>query len=242
MSGKIGLLIRKLEQFGKLSSKERQILENLPIDVQQVDAGRDLERKGQRSPHCLLLLNGMVCRYRLMQDGQRQIMSFHFPGDILDLSGLLLGTLDHGLGTLTPVEVAPIAHETLLGWIEHSPGLGRLLWQDTLVDAAVFGEWVVNVGRRSAYARTAHLLCEMTTRLQIVEPMQDHARNLPVTAVELADATGLSVVHVNRVLQELSTKELVELRGKILTVLDLDGLKRAGGFDPHYLHQRATAA
>ena len=238
MSGTIELLMRKLEQFGKLSSKERHALENLPIDVRQVGADQDLGRDGQRSSYCLLLLNGMVCRYRTMQDGQRQIMSFHFPGDILDLSGLLLGKLDHGIGTLTPVEVTPIAHATVLGWIEHHPGLGRLLWQDTLVDAAVFREWVVNVGRRPALARTAHLLCELVTRLRAVG-LENQAFSLPVTAIELADATGLSVVHVNRVLQELRAKKLVEARGRVLAVLDWDGLRRAGGFDPDYLHQRA---
>ncbi len=202
----------------------------------------DLRRDDEHSSHCLLLLNGMVCRYRTMQDGQRQIMSFHFPGDILDLSGLLLGKLDHSIGTLTPVEVAPIAHATLLEWIEHHPRLGRMLWQDTLVDAAVFREWVVNVGRRSAYARTAHLLCEMATRLRAVGLAQEDTVSLAVTAVELADATGLSVVHVNRVLQELRAKRLVEPRGRALAVLDLDGLKHAGGFDPDYLHQRAVPA
>ena len=225
-----------------LSSNERQILENLPLEVRKVDADRDLGRDGHRSSHCLLLLNGMVCRYRVMQDGQRQIMSFHFPGDILDLSGLLLGKLDHDIGTLTPVEVAPIAHATLLDWIERHPGLGRALWQDTLVDAAVFREWVVNVGRRSAYARTAHLLCEMATRLRAVGLAQEDTVSLPVTAVELADATGLSVVHVNRVLQELRAKRLIELRGRVLAVLDWDGLKHAAGFDPDYLHQRAAPA
>ena len=176
-----------------------------------------------------------------MQDGQRQIMSFHFPGDILDLSGLLLGKLDHGIGTLTPVEVAPIAHTTLLGWIEQHPGLGRLLWQDTLADAAVFREWVVNVGRRPALARTAHLLCEMVARLQAVG-LEDQAFDLPITAIELADSTGLSVVHVNRVLQELRAKRLVEGRGETLAVLDWDGLRRVAGFDPDYLHQGAVPA
>ena len=241
MAATIGILIRKLEQFGKLSSNERQILENLHFDIQAVDARQDLERDGQRSPHCLLLLTGMVCRYRTMQDGQRQIMSFHFPGDILDLSGLLLGRLDHGISTLTPVEVAPIAHATLRGWIEHHPELGRRLWQDTLVDAAVFREWVVNVGRRPANARIAHLICEMVTRMRAVGVVQDHP-GLPVTAAELADATGLSVVHANRVLQELRAKTLVESRGKVLTVLDWDGLKHVAGFDPDYLHQGATPA
>ncbi len=242
MSAETGLLIRKLEQFGKLSSNERQVLENLPIDVRRVDAGQDLGRTGQESLHCLLLLSGVVCRYRLMQDGQRQIMSFHFPGDILDLSGLLLGKLDHSIGTLTPVEVSPVAHATLLGWIEQHPGLGRRLWQDTLVDAAVFREWVVNVGRRSAYARTAHLLCEIAARLQAVGWAQGQVLSLPVTAAELADATGLSVVHVNRVLQELRAKKLVESRGTALVVLDWDRLRQAAGFDPDYLHRRAMPA
>ena len=242
MPVEIGLLVRKLEQFGKLSSNERQVLENLPIAERRVGAGQDLERSGERPSHCLLLLSGMVCRYRLMQDGQRQIMSFHFPGDILDLGGLLLGRLDHGLGTLTPAAVSPIPHATLLGWIEQHPGLGRRLWQDTLVDAAVFREWVVNVGRRSAYARTAHLLCEITARLQAAGWVDGQAFSLPLAAADLADATGLSVVHVNRVLQELRAKWLVEARGNALVVLDWDGLRLAGGFDPEYLHQHATPA
>ena len=241
MAPTIEILIRKLEQFGELSSNERQLLENLHFDVQQVGAHQDLERDGQRPLHCLLLLNGTVCRYRIMQDGQRQIMSFHFPGDILDLSGLLLGKLDHGIGTLTPVEVAPIAHATLRGWIERCPGLGRRLWQDTLVDAAVFREWVVNVSRRPANARIAHLICEMVTRMRTVGLAQDHP-SLPVTAVDLADATGLSIVHVNRVLQELRAKALVEAHGEVLAVLDWDRLKQAGGFDPDYLHQGAMPA
>lgn len=240
MAARIGLLIRKLEQFGDLSSNERQILENLPIDVQQVDAGQSLRRDGQRSSHCLLLLNGMVCRYRTMQDGQRQIMSFHFPGDILDLSSLMLGTLDHEIEALTPLELAAIPHATVLGWIKHEPGLGRRLWQDTLVDAAVSREWVVNLGRRSAYARTAHLLCEMAARLQAVGLASDQSCTLPVTAAELADATGLSIVHINRVLQQLHSKRLVEAHGKTLAILDRDGLKHAGGYNPDYLHQRAV--
>ena len=130
---------------------------------------------------------------------------------------------------------------TLRGWIEHHPGLGRRLWQDTLVDAAVFREWVVNVGRRPAHARIAHLLCEMVMRMRVAGLAQGHP-SLPITAADLADATGLSVVHVNRVLQELRTKRLVESRGETLAVLDWDGLKHAGGFDPDYLHQDAMPA
>lgn len=241
MAAMIGLLIRKLEQFGTLSNDERQMIENLPIIVRQVAADQDLAREGQHSQECTLLLSGMVCRYRLLQNGQRQIMSFHFPGDILDLTGLLLGRLDHNIGTLTPVEIAPIAHKTLIDWTERYPRLGRLLWQDTLVDAAVFREWVVNVGRRSVYERTAHLLCEMVTRLSAAGLMHGGICDLPITPAELADATGLSIVHVNRALQELRGKQLVDLRDTALVMLDWAGLQQAAGFDPAYLHQRATS-
>ncbi len=234
----IGLFIRKLEQFGTLSNEERQVIEALPIEARQIAADQDVAREGQHSSECMLLLSGMVCRYRLLQNGQRQIMSFHFPGDVLDLTGLLLGRLDHNIGALTQVEVAPVAHATLLDWTERYPRLGRLLWQDTLVDAAVFREWVVNVGRRSVYARTAHLLCEMVTRLSAVGLMHDNVCNLPISPAELADATGLSIVHVNRALQELRSKHLVDLRDTALVMLDWAGLQRAAGFDPAYLHQR----
>jgi len=244
MAAMIGLFIRKLEQFGTLSHEERQVIENLPINVRQVAANHDIAREGQRSDACMLLLSGMVCRYRLLQNGQRQIMSFHFPGDILDLTSLLLGNMDHNIGALTPIEVAPIAHATLLDWTERYPRLGRLLWQDTLVDAAVFREWVVNVGRRSVYARTAHLLCEMVTRLSAVGLVHDDVCDLPITPAELADATGLSIVHVNRALQELRSKQLVDLRDTALVLLNWEGLQQAGGFNPGYLHQRvlSTAA
>lgn len=236
----IELLIRKLEQFGMLSNNERQALENLTLEVQQVGAGQDLVLAGHRSTHCLLLLSGMACRYRSLQDGQRQIMSFHFPGDILDLSGLLFDKLDHTVATLTPAEVAPISHATLQELIARHPGLGRLLWQDTLVDAAVFREWMVNVSRRQAYPRIAHLLCELVTRMQDAGLMSGQTCALPVTAAELVDATGLSIVRVNRVLQELRVKMLVELRSGVLKVLDWDGLQEAASFDPGYLHQRAV--
>lgn len=236
----IELLIRKLEQFGMLSNNERQALENLTLEVQQVGAGQDLVLAGHRSTHCLLLLSGMACRYRSLQDGQRQIMSFHFPGDILDLTGLLFDKLDHTVATLTLAEVAPISHATLQELIARHPGLGRLLWQDTLVDAAVFREWMVNVSRRQAYPRIAHLLCELVTRMQDAGLMSGQTCALPVTAAELVDATGLSIVRVNRVLQELRVKMLVELRSGVLKVLDWDGLQEAASFDPGYLHQRVV--
>jgi CRP-like cAMP-binding protein len=238
----IELLIRKLGRLGPLSSDDLRVLENLPIEIRQVEAEQDLMMEGQRPPYCLVLLDGMVCRYKTLKDGQRQIMSFHFPGDILNLATLLLGKLDHNISALSAVKVAPIAHTTLLDWTERHPRLGRLLWHDTLIDAAIFREWVVNVGRRPAYARIAHLLCELVTRLREASLGDGHTCDLPITQVELADATGLSTVHINRALQEFRANGLIDLRGRTLVTLNWEGLKRAGGFDPAYLHQLAVSA
>lgn len=234
--------IRKLERLGPLGAEGRRRLEEVPLDVRRVGADRDLIRDGERPSYCLLLLDGMAHRYKSLEDGRRQIVSFHVPGDILDLAGLLLGRMDHAVGALTPVEVAPLAHATVLDWMRRHPDLGGLLWRDTLVDAAVFREWVVNVGRRTASQRVAHLLCELATRLFVAGSAPSRACDLPVARVDLADATGLSAVHVGRVVQELCGAGLIEARGRTVAVRDWEGLKRAGGFDPRYLHPLAAAA
>ena len=200
------LFVRKLERLGPLTDEERRTLEDLPLSVRRVDTDRDLVRDGQRPSHCLLLLEGFSCRYKVLADGGRQITSFHIPGDIVDLTGLLLGRMDHGIGTLTPVRVAPIPQAAILDWMGRHPGLARLLWRDTMVDAAVFREWVVDVGRRSARQRVAHPLCELVTRLRAAGLARDRGCGLPITQAELADATGLSAVPVNRTLQELASR------------------------------------
>ena len=233
--------IRKLERLGPLCAEARRLLEEVPLDVRRVGADRDLIRDGECPSHCLVLLDGLACRCKVLEDGRRQILSFHVPGDILDLAGLVLGRVDHAVAAITPVEVAPVARATVLDWMRH-PDLGASLWRDTLVDAAVFREWVVNVGRRSAAQRVAHLMCELATRLHAAGSARGLTCDLPVTQADLADATGLSVVHVNRVVQELRGAGLIEPRGRALAVRDWEGLTRAGGFDSHYLHPLAAAA
>lgn len=166
-------------------------------------------------------------------------MSFHIRGDICDLHSLLVGRMDHSISTLTPGKVAAIPHATILDWTQRYPALGRVLWWDTLIDAAIFREWMVNVGRRSAYQRIAHLLCELVTRMHTAGLAKDYTCDLPITQTELADATGLSTVHVNRTLQELRGKGLIELQNGTFLALDWARLKEAAGFDPAYLHQLA---
>jgi CRP-like cAMP-binding protein len=144
--------------------------------------------------------------------------------------------MDHSLATLAPSSLAFIQHNDLRTLMRSHPRLGDLLWRDTLIDAAIFRQWMVGLGRREAYGRIAHLLCELLVRLRAVELVEDHAFTLPVTQAELGDAFGLSTVHVNRVLQDLRGDGLITLRGVSLKVLDWEGLKKAGEFDPTYLH------
>lgn len=236
----IGPLIRKLERLGTLSDEDRRVLEAIPLTPKPVEADRDLAHDGDPASQCHLLVEGFACRSKALEDGRRQIVGFHIPGDIVDLTNLLLGRMDHTVSTLTPVKVVPIAHATILGWVRDHPDLGRLLWRDTLIEAAIFREWVVNVGRRTARERTAHLLCELMMRLHAAGLARDHACDLPITQVELADALGLSNVHVNRTLQELRGDGLIELGGGALVVRDWEGLQAAGEFTPRYLHHLAS--
>jgi CRP-like cAMP-binding protein len=229
-------LIRKLESIARLSPEEKAALQRLPLRLKAVAADQDIVSEGDTPSECCLLVEGFACRYNVTVQGKRQILSFHIGGDIPDLQSLHLSVMDHSLGTLIPCKLAFIRHDDLRNLMRNHPRLGELFWRDTLIDAAVFRQWVVNVGRRPSLARMAHVLCELLVRLRAVELVEDHVFDLPVTQGELADALGISNVHVNRVLQDLRKQNLIALQGKTLKVLDWEGLKTTGEFDPTYLH------
>jgi CRP-like cAMP-binding protein len=229
-------LIRKLESIAILGDEDRQAIFALPMTIRSIDADRDIVREGDRPTECCLIVEGFACRYKLTEEGRRQIFSFHIPGDIPDLQSLFLKVMDHGLATVMPSRIALIPHEAILDLTTRRPTIAAVLWRDTLIDAAVFREWMMGIGRRSAYARIAHVLCELLVRYRAVELTTDHVFELPVTQSELGDALGLSTVHVNRSLQELRADGLIESKGRTFIVRDWDGLKRAGEFDPTYLH------
>jgi CRP-like cAMP-binding protein len=235
-------LIRKLETIASLTAEEKAALLRLPMRLQTVPPRHDIVVEGDAPSECCLVVEGFVCRYTLTAEGKRQIHSFHIPGDIPDLQSLHLAVMDHSLGTIIASKLAFIAHENLRRLIRDHPRLGDLFWRDTLIDAAVFRLWMVGIGRRSAFSRIAHLMCELLVRLRAVELVEDHAFRLPITQADLGDALGLSTVHVNRVLQELRGQELITLRGGSVHVLDWHGLKQAGEFDPTYLHLKKKQA
>ncbi|HEX2510702.1 MAG TPA: Crp/Fnr family transcriptional regulator [Microvirga sp.] len=235
-------MVRKLESHAPLADDEKAAVLRLPLVFRAVAADQDVVREGDRPIECCLVVEGFACRYALTNEGRRQILSFHIPGDIPDLQSLHLTVMDHSLATLVPSKLAFIQHEDLRALLRSHPRLGDLFWRETLIDAAIFRQWMVGLGRRSAHSQMAHLLCELLVRLRAVSLVEDYAFKLPVTQAELGDALGLSTVHVNRVLQDLRSEGIISLHGGSLTVLDWEGLKSAGEFDPAYLHLVRTEA
>jgi CRP-like cAMP-binding protein len=228
--------IRKFDYLHHLSAEEKKVLEGLCSTYLSFAADQDIVREGDHPTTSSVLLEGIVFRYQITPDGKRQILSFHIPGDVFDAQSFLLETMDHSVGALTACKLALIPHEKLAELTETHPRLGRAFWKDTLVDAAIFREWIVNVGRRSAYQRIAHLICEMFARLQVVGLAKDNRMGWPFTQTEIGDATGLSVVHVNRTLQELRQAGLIALSNPTLAIHDWEALQEAGQFDRRYLH------
>ncbi len=230
-------LVEKLESITDLTPGERQAVLALPMRIQEVRADLDVVREGDRPTQCCLILEGFTCRYKFTDKGKRQIFAFHTPGDIPDLQSLHLKTMDHTLGTITPCRLAFIGHEQMRALLRSHPRLTDVFWRDTLIDAAIFREWMLGIGRRSAKARLAHFLCEMVMRLRAIGMQRGNTVPLPITQAEVGDALGLSTVHVNRTLQELREEGLLTWDNGILAILDWDRLKGAGEFDPSYLHQ-----
>ncbi|HEX2555418.1 MAG TPA: Crp/Fnr family transcriptional regulator [Microvirga sp.] len=229
-------LIAKLDSIFTLTQEERRTLADLPMQVQELRTRQDIVREGDRPSRSCLLLEGFACRYSTTHDGKRQIMSFHIPGEMPDLQSLHLKTMDHSLQTITPCKVGFVTHETVRDLCSRYPRIGSALWRETLIDGAIFREWMINIGRREAYPRACHLLCEMMIRMRAVGLAQDHTCELPITQAEFADALSITNVHANRVLQEIRKDKLISLTKKTLKVLDWEGLTRAGEFDPTYLH------
>jgi CRP-like cAMP-binding protein len=230
--------IRKLESVTQLSNEERQSIVDLPVLPRLVGAHEEVVQDGGTPTACVLILQGFACRYKHTASGARQIFSFHIAGDIPDLQGLFLETMDHSLGTLTPSLLAFISHDAIRRLIRRHPRLGEALWRETLIDAAIFRQWIMALGRRSAAGRAAHFLCEHWVRSKTVGLTDGNSCELPLTQTDIADALGLSTVHVNRSLQTLRREGLVELRKSHMIVLDWDGLVKRAEFSPAYLQQR----
>lgn len=236
------LFIRKLESIATLNDEARRCVEGLPLTIRQFPAHHDIVVMGDRPSQCCLILSGWAYRYRLLDQGKRQILSFHMPGDIPDLMSLHLGAMDHSLSTLGPATLAFIPHKSIGDMVLHHPAVAGILWRETLVDAATFREWMVSIGRRTAFERVAHLFCELYVRQQALSLARDHRCSVPFTQTDLGDALGLTNVHVNRVLKDMRTQGLVTWRAGELILHKWQELTEIAEFDATYLHLSTNEA
>jgi CRP-like cAMP-binding protein len=230
------VVVSKLEAFTRLSPDDRAALGEVARNICYVDARRDLISEGDKPRHVHLVLDGWACRYKQLPDGKRQIVSLFVPGDFCDVNVYILSQMDHSIGAITRLKVAMITPDEMNGLTAERPRITQALWWHELVTAAVQREWTLNLGQRSAYERLAHLLIELYTRLKTVGRAHKGHCDFPLTQNDLADATGLTAVHVNRTLQELRRDNLIELERKQLHILDLQRMIDVSMFNPNYLH------
>lgn len=233
--------IMKMEQFTRFSDEERRRLEVLTGERQKtLAAKRDIIREGDTTEELHLVVSGLGARYKLLPDGSRQILAFLVPGDLCDAEVFVLQEMDHGIVALSETRCALIHAKVMKSLLREVSPLAEALWWGTMTDAAVLRERIIDHGRRDARERIAHHFYEMLIRYRMIGGADDNSFDFPVTQDEIADATGLTPVHVNRMVQQLREEGLIAMRSKRLQVLDPDGLKRAARFNPNYLHLTRT--
>ncbi len=229
-------LLLKLRARDDVSAEEEDILRGLVADTKEVAADVTVVRAQVDLSVSNILLEGLMCRYKDLYNGERQITELHVPGDFVDLHSFPLKRLDHNVMALVPCKIALVPHDRLYAITETHPHLTRLLWFMTTLDAAIHREWELSLGRRTSSARIAHVLCELHTRFQIVGMTQGDSYRLPLTQFDLAECLGLTAIHVNRTLRELRMSRLVTFRNKNVVIENLAGLAKLAEFDSDYLY------
>ena len=235
-------MFARLSNIFNLSPADQTAIENLPVTIRDFAADQDIVRDGERPTQCCIVLEGFTCRYKVLSDGRRQILAFNIPGDVPDLQSLHLDVMDHSLATVVASRLGFVAHTDMRALCEARPGVAAAFWRETLIDGAAFRAWITNIGRLSARARLAHLLCELMTRLDAVGLADGFRYRLPLTQAEIGDALGLSVVHVNRLLQDMKAEGHIVIEKKTVTIQNWDTFRAIAQFDPDYLHLKPRAS
>ena len=234
-------LTMKLEQFTRFAQAERERLnELLTYPTQTWARGQIIIDEGQKVDDIHLVLTGFAAREKILADGSRQLMAFLIPGDLCDIEVFVLRAMDHNITALADTTCVLIPAKDMEDLLTEGSTLTKALWWSTMTDSAIMREWIVDHGSRDARERMAHLFYEMLIRFRIVGETTDDSFPFPLTQEDLADATGITPVHVNRTLQDLRAEGLIDLKAKVLTVLDTKGLREAGQYETNYLHLNRT--
>ncbi|WP_423326520.1 Crp/Fnr family transcriptional regulator [Sphingomonas sp. 4RDLI-65] len=232
-------LIRKFASRVTMSAADCALVAALPFKVRTIDASTYMLREGQHPTRCAFIIEGLAYRQKLTPNGEREIVSIVMPGEFVDLQNLFLEESDHDIQALTRLTLADVPISALRELISACPVAGHALWVDALIESSIHREWLLNVGRRNARTRLAHLLCEFSVRFR-KSAGNDMAYELPMTQEQLGDALGLTPVHVNRVLKSLEAAGLIARKKRQVSVIDWPGLRDTAEFNERYLHLNQT--
>jgi CRP-like cAMP-binding protein len=230
------LMLRKLSAHSPLGEDDRKAILALPCTVRTIEPQGYIVREGDATNMCGVLVTGFAFRQKLTGDGSRQIVALQVPGDPLDFQNFYLDESDHNVQALTRAEVAFVCRTDLHELARTRPAVGRAIFVYTLIEASIFREWILNVGRRHAQARVAHVLCELAVRLEMLGLADHYGYILPMTQEQFADVVGLTPVHVNRTLKALEAAGMIKRDRRRISFPDWQGLRDVGDFNQRYLH------
>ncbi|WP_116090965.1 Crp/Fnr family transcriptional regulator [Sphingomonas crusticola] len=229
------LFLNRVAGRSQLSDQERAAILNLPGEVTLVEPNRDLVSMGEIVDRTCLVADGLMARFGETRDGSRQISALYIPGDMPDLYSYVLPRSSWALTALTKTTTVRVLHSAIHDIVERYPAVGRAFWRDCTLDGAITAEWILNIGRRNARSRVAHLLCEMAARYERIGKLEGMSFPFPINQTHLADALGLTAIHINRTLAALRKAEIVSIGGRMVKVMDWNALRSAADFDPLYL-------
>jgi len=234
--------VNKLRGLAPLNIGDIAALTEATARACKVSARRDLIREGDRPGPVIVMLDGWACRYKILPSGTRQVLAFLMPGDSCDLHAGLLAEMDHSIQTIVPALVATIERTEMDAIMDSRPAVARAMYTSQLIDEGTMRAWITSMGRRSSIERVAHLMCELYLRARNIELSSEPGLELPISQSLLADALGMTPVHLNRVLRKLRESSAMALRRGSLRILDPEMLGKIAGFDENYLHRRLRAA
>ena len=230
--------VKKLSGLAELTPRDVAVLEAATSGPRRYVAKQDLIREGDEPGPVFVVIEGWACRYKILPSGTRQIMAFLMPGDTCDLHIKLLAEMDHSIQVITKAVVATISQREMETMMADHPNIARAMYISQLIDEGIMRAWIVSMGRRSSTERVAHLICELYLRARNLGLATDGEFAVPLSQLVLADALGMTAVHINRVLKELRLTGAMALKRGNVTIVEPVQLVQIAGFDENYLHRR----
>jgi CRP-like cAMP-binding protein len=232
----------KLSGLAQLDDGDVEALVQMTSRARKIAARHDLIREGDRPGPVFVILEGWACRYKILPSGTRQILAFLMPGDCCDLHIGLLAEMDHSIQAITPARVVAIERVEMDALMDARPRIARAMYISQLIDESTMRAWITSMGRRNSAERVAHLMCELYIRARNIGLTTETTFSLPVSQILLADALGMTSVHINRIFKELRLAGALKLSRGNVEIINPAKLVRIAGFDENYLHRRLRTA